>query len=260
MKSLGSLLAVIMIAILLIICLQSRVNLFGSQEISQHTNYDHANTVKQMLEIIRVQNETINLLENVISHNHNVPKLSDLVTTNHKQEESIRKLKNQLTELSQREHSTVDTPTNNLLPNSCCDSSPFTALKGSSLQQDCDSRYGMKLIELWKRNKQVWCEDSDSSATNMDKRSRLVCYPYHQEHKKLDGRGPDIFCEATNFFIDFAKVHGTSGNSKPHLGDQYLSFDQGSLFSTCQKTSKYQGQLFMPHNILQMRSFMRYFN
>jgi hypothetical protein len=80
--------------------------------------------------------------------------------------------------------------------------SPTTSMHRSFVPQleaeiDCEQRYGLDLVEAWRKKKEVWCASTTSS---------LTCYPYHQAHKKLDGRGPDLFCEATNFFIDFSKV------------------------------------------------------
>ena len=75
----------------------------------------------------------------------------------------------------------------------------------SALEFDCENRYGMRLVENWRSNKQTWCQDSGESVSS-DDFSELICYPYHQTHKKLDGRGPDLFCEAKNFYVDFSKV------------------------------------------------------
>lgn len=118
----------------------------------------------------------------------------------------------------------------------------------------CEDRFGVTLIEKWKLSEQIWCDSSNSSHLQ----SRLRCFPYQQEHKKLDGRGADMFCVATNFFIDFSKVHGSNEASPEHkypLGQQYYSFMTGSLFSSCSKTNKWKHSLFMPHNALQMDSF-----
>eukprot|EP01038_Epipyxis_sp_PR26KG_P005446 gene5446-7539_t len=121
----------------------------------------------------------------------------------------------------------------------------------TSMERDCEQRYGMQLITKWKKNEEIWCSNKDPKDL-----SELTCYPLHQTHKKLDGRGSDLFCVATNFVIDFSKVHGEySRGSKPSLGDQYLQFDSGSLTSSCSKTDKFKSRLFMPHNSLQMNSF-----
>lgn len=55
---------------------------------------------------------------------------------------------------------------------------------------DCEARYGMHLVSSWRNSKEVWCSDESLYAPSL-----LNCYPYHQQHKKRDGRGPDLFCE-----------------------------------------------------------------
>ena len=86
--------------------------------------------------------------------------------------------------------------------------------------------------------------------------SQLTCYPYHQQHKILDGRGEDLFCEASNVVIDFSKVGGTvSPSGKPGKGSEYLRFGADSLLATCRKTEHYDPRLFMPHHSLQMHTF-----
>lgn len=72
----------------------------------------------------------------------------------------------------------------------------------TSMEQACDDRYGNGLLRKWKAAKQTWCHDLEGGDTS----GSLICYPYHQEHKKLDGRGADVFCEARNLFMDFSKV------------------------------------------------------
>jgi hypothetical protein len=72
----------------------------------------------------------------------------------------------------------------------------------SSMERECDMRYGNGLLQSWAASREVWCEAGYSSPTPAD----VVCYPYHQQHKKLDGRPADIFCEARNLFVDFSKV------------------------------------------------------
>lgn len=69
-------------------------------------------------------------------------------------------------------------------------------------RQACEARYGMDLASIWKKNEEIWCEDT----SNSELRSQLKCYPYHQAHKKLDGRTADLICEAYNFVVDFSKV------------------------------------------------------
>lgn len=86
--------------------------------------------------------------------------------------------------------------------------------------------------------------------------SQLTCYPYQQQHKILDGRGEDLFCEASNVVIDFSKVGGTvSQSGKPGKGSEYLRFGAASLLATCRKTEHYDPRLFMPHHSSQMHTF-----
>ena len=139
--------------------------------------------------------------------------------------------------------------TNNIASKSNINSK-HTEVNLAKYEDFCEKRYGLQLVDLWAKSEESWCNTNINSKFQ----SELKCYPYHQEHKKLDGRGPDIFCEATNFFIDFSKVHGSrDGGSKTQA---YLSFDQGSLISSCTKTSNYKHGLFMPHHALQMSSFV----
>lgn len=109
----------------------------------------------------------------------------------------------------------------------------------TSFEIECEQRYGMLLVQEWKRNKEVWCDSPQS---------QLVCYPYHQIHKRTDGKPPDMFCEATNFIIDFSKVHGEPFAKKPALSEQYLDFVAGSVESSCIPTDAYEHNLFMPHH------------
>ena len=166
---------------------------------------------------------------------------------------------------------------------SCAPGTPayVTEVPLHGLDKECERKYGMQLVELWRGNREVWCEDTKNAQAPEADKSRLVCYPYHQvhtppahasppsppltprpsrtqEHKKRDGRGPDLFCEATNVFVDFSKVHGDAAvGRKPPLGQQYLSFDRGSLFSaSCERTPLFKGHLFMPHHATQMASFL----
>jgi hypothetical protein len=115
----------------------------------------------------------------------------------------------------------------------------------SQREDECEAKYGLELVNIWKKNEEMWCALPQGAA---DVESELKCYPYHQAHKKLDGRAPDLFCEATNFVIDFSKVSGDIANKgKPAKGSEYLTFGEGSLQSTCRKTASYQSRLFMPH-------------
>ncbi len=72
----------------------------------------------------------------------------------------------------------------------------------TELSEFCEARYGMTLVDKWRARREIWCQCKASDPLP----SEMICYPYHQEHKQLDGRGPDLFCEARNFFVDFSKV------------------------------------------------------
>jgi hypothetical protein len=135
-----------------------------------------------------------------------ITSLSDLIR---KKDLEIKKLKDEIDELAEYKKSKFSTVSSSpSLDASICNStirsgSNFVlSVKPTDLEQSCEERFGMKLIEEWKKSKETWCKDTQNSYLN----SELTCYPYHQHHKKLDGRGPDVFCEATNFIIDFSKV------------------------------------------------------
>lgn len=80
----------------------------------------------------------------------------------------------------------------------------YRVIETSDMEKSCEDRYGLSLVGKWRENKQVWC--SEPTSTQNEYPSELSCYRYHQAHKKLDGRGPDLFCVAKNFVIDFSKV------------------------------------------------------
>ncbi len=124
----------------------------------------------------------------------------------------------------------------------------------TDFENDCESRYGVHLVEEWAKSKEIWCEPDSSLSSNLDELSSLECYPYHQKHKQLDGRGPDLFCVAKNMFVDFSKISRIDHDNshKPELGSQYLQFSERSLFGSCKKTNQYNRRLFMPHQSLQV--------
>ena len=195
---------------------------------------------QQLLEVIRVQNETINLLEGVVADKLQMPKLSDLLESNRNKDAQIRDLISQLqqqkkphaelpgsilypqtttpsslihvistfttaTSIASIPCTVPTTPTSPTATNPACETMHHvTHVPLHGLEKECENKYGMQLAGLWAAHREVWCEDTTTSK-EADK-SQLICYPYHQEHKKRDGRGPDLFCEATNMFIDFSKV------------------------------------------------------
>ena len=121
---------------------------------------------KELLNLISLQNETITALRHELS----------ALQTQHKLSVTSKHLPIKHEEIQQQPQ----------------------RISFSDMENECENRYGLNLIDLWSRNEQIWCSDG--------KGSELKCYPYHQKHKKLDGRGPDMFCEATNFVMDFSKV------------------------------------------------------
>jgi hypothetical protein len=48
------------------------------------------------------------------------------------------------------------------------------------------------------------------------------------------------------------QVHGTPSGGKAERGEQYLTFDRGSLSSPCVRTRSYKRKLFMPHHETQV--------
>jgi hypothetical protein len=124
----------------------------------------------------------------------------------------------------------------------------------SDLERDCSNRYGRGLLSHWKGTGQEWCSAPTSGNKFGDlPPGSVTCYPYHQTHKKLDGRPPDMFCEGRNIAIDFTKVSGAiSTSGKPPKGSQYLQFREGNTIANCQKTAAFKDNLFMPHQKLQL--------
>ena len=73
-------------------------------------------------------------------------------------------------------------------------------------ESSCENRYGLNLLENWKQTEEIWCKSNHENTKSPSIQSTIKCFPYHQQHKKLDGRGPDMFCVAYNILIDFSKV------------------------------------------------------
>ena len=190
--------------------------------------------------------------------NSNITTTNDLITLQayiNQQDNEIIALKTQLQQLQQQQQTENNININKNLhmpaESSSSSSSSYIVPRRysmeappSTLQQDCETRYGMSLIDEWRKTEQVWCTSSPTSSSptttshistpptktlhrpnrevvqevlqeeeEVEKeegkegmKSELKCYPYHQQHKRLDGRGPDVFCIATNFIIDFSKV------------------------------------------------------
>lgn len=166
---------VILLTLLLTVFLHSNRNVDSSSQ-EELINYN-----QQLIDLINVQNQTIHSLEAALKS-------------------SKKKLCNKADGVV--ENLSVDANLQ-LVSNSNMNECQNEKWKLTNFELECENRYGLFLADLWRKNKQTWCIDSS-------KQSTLECYPYHQQHKKLDGRGPDLICEAKNFLIDFSKVTSTN--------------------------------------------------
>jgi hypothetical protein len=161
-----------------------------------HTSGVDSN-IYALTQLINAQNETIHALERHLKAKHkDLTVVSEEYTKLVEVSELIGKLS--VPRLEKSDEKSNVTPIR-------CDSETKVAPNAhlTSMEKECESKYGMDLVKSWRRNREVWCTD-DHSADGVQ--AELICYPYHQVHKQLDGRGPDLFCEATNFVIDFSKV------------------------------------------------------
>ena len=138
-----------------------------------------------MLNIAKKQNETISELWSLLKKNHGIEAV-----------EAFKSVKSKEIEILGVKNSAIPSPQTVTLK--------YFETPKASLEKECENRYGMALINEWIQNRQEWCVSDESLSADM--KSELVCFPYHQVHKKLDGRGADLICEATNFFVDFSKV------------------------------------------------------
>lgn len=129
-----------------------------------------------LTDIIHLQNDTISILEQIVQGS------SSIAAT----------CKDSVDKLITRQDTSV----------AACSREETHYIQQSRIDEFCNLRYGLDLVKRWKSTEEIWCQSSDIDSIKSD----LKCYPYHQEHKKLDGRGQDMFCVATNFVIDFAKV------------------------------------------------------
>lgn len=239
-----------------------------------HSQYD----VPSLLELIRIQNETIHTLERHLKHTilskgdqlaedaklieiaDKLGKLSSENEENRLKAASCHNLSHELehnfdTALQQARieaASVLHCPEATVVTESHSGAAVHQPLwPTTKLENECEARYGLELAELWRKNEEVWCASPPGADTHH--KSELKCYPYHQAHKKLDGRAADLICEASNFVIDFSKVVGdVVQKGKPVKGSEYLIQGGGALQSTCHNTALYQGRLFMPHHSIQV--------
>ena len=115
----------------------------------------------------------------------------------------------------------------------------------NSLENMCESKFGMEMVHDWASKGEDWCSGGEGGAS-------IRCYPYKQSHKGTQ----DLFCEAKNLLVDFSKVKGDPQKRKIRNGDNYHSFSQGALQSTCKKTPRYKEGLFMNHQRGMFRSLL----
>lgn len=178
---------VILIAVLVLATCSLFLLLFyttlGSDKNSLHhgpllpINGDEAESnLLRLIELVKLQNETINVLQQRIGTATVTPVKAD-----------------------------VDSLSSNPLSGSYIVAPPNSiniVYKPNTLtldEQDCEARYGLPLVDKWRQSRQTWC-------SNPSTQSKLECYPYHQVHKKLNGQGMDMFCVAYDFLVDFSKV------------------------------------------------------
>ena len=151
----------------------------------------------RLLEVLKVQNATIHSLESMIDQSTSPRSPTDA------KPQTATKASTDSSPLAihpQRSNRTPSLETHpHLLTNE---------------QTECEARYGLQLIESWANSKQTWCS-GNTTIDGVESLSELTCYPYHQKHKQTDGRGKDLFCEATNIFIDFSKVRKHMSASIP---------------------------------------------
>lgn len=200
--------------------------------------------VSRLLGLVHAQNATIAELTVLIESSRKQSDSFSLLDVIRKKDTQLRELKEELVRATAANASLAKCP-------ALSAATQLSQRPPTGMDEMCERLYGLTLVENWRSNAQTWCESGPKGIG-----SKLVCFPYHQTHKRNDGRPPDMFCYATNVFIDFSKVTGNhASQGKPPLGQQYYDFQPGSLFSDCKKTSQFRPSLFMPHHAQQMSSF-----
>ena len=198
MKARHFLIGFVVIVICVLACLhfviQPTNNVFSSQiSLSEQE-------LGSMIQLLQAQNHTISTLTNLVSTKH--PEMMNLMNSVRQKDVEMEKLRSDLQIVNQQLQLPPSTPVAQVPPGDVSSLSFVNDVEPTEFDMDCESRFGVSLIREWRQKKQVWC-DSGGDETS---RSTLTCFPYHQKHKQLDGRGEDLFCEATNFEIDFSKV------------------------------------------------------
>jgi hypothetical protein len=215
----------------------------------QSSEQQHLNDLEQLMHIISSQNETLYALKHAQNGRHiindDTKHLFDVISSKYAE---ILRLNEQLriSNLALKDTTKFSEIVRTVeIEAAPVEDKNFLDVRPSRMDDHCEPRFGLELIENWRKSEQTWCESDPGEKIE----STLKCYPYKQAHKN----DKDMFCEATNFIIDFSKVTGKHGSSKPPRGDQYLTFAKRSILSSCKKTSKFNPRLFMPHNSRQVR-------
>jgi uncharacterized small protein (DUF1192 family) len=187
--------------------------------------------IERMIRVIRIQNETIHALTSHMNPKSNGPDVNSLLSIIQEKEMRIAALSDEIQrtkENSQDKSISLPSPS---LGDSHSDSPRSVSyaldVPPAKLEAECESYYGMQLVDKWRQSEQVWCEPSEGATLQ----SSLTCYPYKQHHKS----SPDMFCEATNFVIDFSKVitftsstHYTTPYHTAHTTPLYYEFSDMS--------------------------------
>jgi len=230
---------------------------FSSQHIVGNDTRQHLQAegdqlhMKSLVELVNIQSETIRTLEAHLkqmvsksgdksAEDAKLIEISDTISKLTRESEQNRQKAAQCYNMSQEIEHNFDIQVQQLklssLTQAHCPEQPVAAVATTTapvspsaesrryveprtkLEEQCEQRYGMELVDTWRKNEQIWCASGDQDPKL---KSELKCYPYHQAHKKLDRRGPDLVCEATNFVIDFDKVSslcfGCVLDEQPHL-------------------------------------------
>jgi hypothetical protein len=128
---------------------------------------------EQLLNIIALQNDTVEILESVIKRN-----ISSIHTSPVNNFELFKTLPTD-------QHGSSSNKL--FLPS---DGQP------NDIESTCETRYGFNLPTNWRNAEELWCSSPSSS---------LKCYPFRQPHKE-ESNVYDNFCVAENFIVDFSKV------------------------------------------------------
>ncbi len=68
----------------------------------------------------------------------------------------------------------------------------LTAPPNNGIENECELKYGLSLIDKWREAKESWCGTQDPLSVE---ESSLECYPYLQPHIARKGGNKHVFCE-----------------------------------------------------------------